>query len=176
MFDSLKSHGYQTRNRVTVLAAGMVLFAGAALICPTAAGASGSTNTFTFTGTYSGTLKLTPSNLNCMFGKTYSGKGFLVSLSHMTGTITGAGKGKWTMTAYPLKKGTTTVAKANVQSLTESSFQSNAFPIISFLETSGSITYEGSKGSIDMKVEFHQVGSQTYTGTSTVTGSWNCND
>jgi len=45
---------------------------------------------------------------------------------------------------YPLKKGTTHVAKANVNSFTDASFQSNGTPIISFLETSGSITYKGS--------------------------------
>jgi len=47
---------------------------------------------FTFKGAYSGTLKLTPSSFNCSYGKTYSGKGFLVTLSHMKGTITGAGR------------------------------------------------------------------------------------
>ncbi len=145
-----------------------------ALGSPGIAGASGSTNTFTFSGAYSGTLKLSPSSLNCMYGKTYNGKGFLITLSHMKGTISGAGAGSWEMSAYPLKKGTTTVSKANVQSITDSSFQSNAEPIIQFVETSGSVTYEGSKGSIDMTVEYHAVGSQSYGGSATVTGSWSC--
>jgi hypothetical protein len=109
-----------------------------------------------------------------MYGKTYSGKGFLVTLSHMKGTITGAGSGAWVFGGYPLKKGTTHVAKANVNSFTDASFQSNGTPIISFLETSGSITYKGSTGSIDMTVEYHSVGSNAYGKTATVTGSWNC--
>jgi hypothetical protein len=92
----------------------------------------------------------------------------------MKGTITGAGTGAWAMSAYPTKKGTTHVGAANVQSLTDSSFQSNGTPIISFLEKSGSVTYEGSTGSINMTVEYHAVGSTTYGKVATVTGSWNC--
>jgi len=51
---------------------------------------------------------------------------------------------------------------------------SNGTPIISFLEKSGSVTYEGSTGSINMTVEYHAVGSTTYGKVATVTGSWNC--
>jgi hypothetical protein len=144
------------------------------MVSPATANASGASNVFTFTGAYSGTLKLTPSSLNCSFGKTYSGKGFRVTLSHMKGTITGAGAGAWAMSAYPSKKGTTHVSAANVKSLSDASFQSSGTPIISFLETSGSITYNGSKGSINITVEYHAVGSTTYGKTATVTGSWNC--
>jgi hypothetical protein len=153
---------------------GTVLFAGVALVSPATAYASAASNVFTFTGAYGGTLKLTPSSLNCSFGKSYSGKGYRVTLSHMKGTITGAGAGAWAFSAYPSKKGTAHVGAADVKSLSDASFQSSGTPIISFLETSGSITYKGSKGSINITVEYHAVGSTTYGKTATVTGSWNC--
>jgi hypothetical protein len=66
------------------------------------------------------------------------------------------------------------VGAANVKSLTDTSFQSSGTPIISFLETSGSITYKGSTGSINITVKYHAVGSTTYGKVATVTGSWNC--
>jgi hypothetical protein len=176
MFESIKrSRGRRLRDTTTALILSGMLFSGAvALVAPSTASAGGASNTFTFKGAYSGTLKLTPSSFNCSYGKTYSGKGFLVTLSHMKGTITGAGTGAWAMSAYPTKKGTTHVGAANVQALTDSSFQSNGTPIISFLEKSGSVTYEGSTGSINMTVEYHAVGSTTYGKVATVTGSWNC--
>jgi hypothetical protein len=169
------SRGRRLRDKTTALImTGIVLFGAVVLVPPATANASGATNTFTFTGAYSGTLKLTPSSFNCSFGKTYSGKGYLVTLSHMKGTISGAGTSAWAMSAYPSKKGTTHVGAANVKSLTDTSFQSNGSPIISFLETSGSITYKGSTGSINITVEYHAVGSATYGKVATVTGSWNC--
>jgi hypothetical protein len=154
--------------------AGTLLFGGMALLAPATVAAKTASNTFTFTGAHSGTLKLTPSSLNCSFGKTYNGKGYLVTLSHMEGTISGAGKGSWAMTAYASKDGTTHVAKANVQSLTDTSFQSDGEPIIAFDETSGTVTYNGATGSIHLSVEYHAIGSTAYSGSSTVTGSWNC--
>jgi hypothetical protein len=164
-----------SRDKVLALfVTAMITFSGVALFSPGTASASGSSNTFTFTGAYTGTLKLKPSSLDCSFGKTYSGKGYLVTLSHMKGTISGAGSGAWAMSAYPFKKGTTHVSAANVNSLTDASFQSNGSPIISFLETSGSITYKGSTGSIDITVKYHAIGSTTYGKVATVTGSWNC--
>ena len=169
------SRGRRIRERVCViLATGAISFATVALVSPGTSGASGASNTFTFAGAYTGTLKLTPSSLNCSYGKAYSGKGFIVTLSHMKGTISGAGTGAWAMSVFPSKKGTTHVTKANVQSISDASLQSNATPIIQFLETSGSITYEGSKGSVDMTVEYHAIGSTTYGKSTTITGSWDC--
>lgn len=176
MFEPMKcSRGRWSRDRAAgIILTGMVLLGGVALVSPGTASASGASNTFTFTGAYSGTLKLTPSSFNCSFGKTYSGEGYLVTLSHMKGTISGVGKGAWGMSAYPSKKGTTHVGAADVHSLTDTSFQSDGSPIISFVETSGSITYKGSTGSINITVEYHAVGSATYGKVATVTGSWNC--
>ena len=176
MFEPMKCpRGWWSRDRVAVIIlTEMVLFSGMVLVSPGTASASGASNTFTFTGAYSGTLKLTPSSFDCSFGKAYSGKGYIVTLSHMKGTISGAGTGAWAMSAYPSKKGTTHVGAADVKSLTDASFQSNASPIISFLETSGSITYKGSTGSINITVEYHAVGSTTYGKVATVTGSWKC--
>jgi hypothetical protein len=176
MFEPIKcARGRRLREKTTALIlTGMVLLGSVLLVSPATASAGGASNTFTFKGAYSGTLKLTPSSFNCSFGKTYSGKGYLVTLSHMKGTITGAGKGPWGLSAYPTKKGTTHVSAANVKSLTDTSFQSDGTPIISFLETSGSITYKGSTGSINITVEYHAVGSTTYGKVATVTGSWNC--
>jgi uncharacterized protein (DUF2147 family) len=151
-----------------------VLFGGATLLAPTTAFAKGASNTFTFSGAYSGTLTLKPSSLDCSFGKSYNGKSYLVTLSHMKGTISGAGAGSWAMSAYVSKQGKNHVAKANVHSLTDTSFQSNAAQIIAFDETSGTVTYHGSTGSIDITVEYHAIGSTTYSGSATVTGSWNC--
>jgi hypothetical protein len=150
------------------------LFGGAILSVPATAYAKGTSNTFTFTGAYSGTLKLKPSSLDCSYGKSYNGKSYLVTLSHMTGTISGAGSGSWAMTAYVSKQGKNHVAKANVHSLTDTSFQSNAAQIIAFDETSGTVTYHGSTGSIDLTVEYHAIGSTAYSGSATVIGSWNC--
>ena len=177
MFDSMKHlPGRGTREKAAALVVtGMFVLGSVAMATPAGAGAK-ITNSFTFTGAYSGTIKLVPASLNCTYGKTYSGKGFLVTLSHMKGTITGAGKGEWAMSVYPSKKGTTKVTKANVQAYNDNAFQSNAEPIVQFLETSGSVTYEGATGSLDMTVEYHQVGSATYGKTATVTGSWNCKD
>jgi len=162
------------RDTTTALImAATVLCGTAVVVAPSMASASGTTNTFSFSGAYGGTIKLNPSSFNCSFGKTYSGKGFLVTLSHMKGTISGAGKGPWAMSLYPSKKGTTHGA-TNVKSLSDGSFQSNGPPMVAFLETSGSITYKGSTGSINMKVEYHAVGSTTYGKVATVIGSWNC--
>ena len=67
------------------------------------------------------------------------------------------------------------MASANVSSPTrDSSFQNNGEPISSLVETSGTVTYRGTKGSINLKVEHHDVGSTTYGGSATVTGSWSC--
>jgi hypothetical protein len=153
MFD-LRQYSRASWNRrgaVVVALTAMVSLGSLTLFSPATAGASGATNLFTFSGSHSGTLKLTSSSL-CLFGKAYSGGGYTLNISHMTGTITGAGKGEW-----------------------DSSFQSNATPIIQFVETSGSVTYHGATGSIDMTFAYHPVGSQTYSGSTTVTGSWNCN-
>jgi len=176
MFQPVKcSRGRRLRDKTTALIlTGMVLFGSVALVSPATASAGRTSNTFTFKGAYNGTLKLTPSSFNCSFGKTYSGKGYLVTLSHLKGTIVGAGKGPWGLSAYPTKMGTSHVGAANVKSLTDTSFQSDGTPIISFLETSGSITYKGSTGSINITVEYHAVGSTSYGKVSTVTGSWNC--
>jgi uncharacterized protein (DUF2147 family) len=154
--------------------AATALFGGAILLVPATAYAKGTSNTFTFTGAYSGTLKLKPSSLDCSYGKSYNGKSYLVTLSHMTGTISGAGSGSWAMSAYVSKQGKSHVAKANVHSLTDTSFQSNAAQIIAFDETSGTVTYHGSAGSIDITVEYHALGSTAYSGSATVVGSWNC--
>jgi uncharacterized protein (DUF2147 family) len=169
-----RARRFRNSNVVTMAITGTVLVGGAIVLAPPTAYAKSSSNTFTFTGAYSGTLKLKPSTLDCSFGKTYNGKSYLVTLSHMKGTISGAGSGSWAMSAYVSKEGKSHVAKANVHSLTDTSFQSNATPIIAFDETSGTVTYHGSTGSIDLTVEYHAIGSTTYSGSATVTGSWNC--
>ena len=177
VFVTMKSAcGWRSSKVAAAAIAGTVLFGGMALLAPSAAVAktASNTNIFTFKGAHSGTLKLTPSSMNCSFGKSYNGKSYLVTLSHMKGTISGAGKGLWAMTAHVPKQGTTHVAKANVHSLTDTSFQSNASSIIAFDETSGTVTYHGSTGSIAISVEYHAVGSTTYSGSAKVTGSWNC--
>jgi hypothetical protein len=168
-----RTRGGRTTKVAASTIAATVLLGGTLLLAPATAYAKPASNTFTFAGAYSGTLKLKSSNLDCLYGKS-NGQSFIITLSHMKGTISGAGPGLWTMTAYPMKKGTNQVAKANVHSLTDASFQSNADPIIAFDETSGSVTYHGSTGSIDMTVEYHAIGSESYGGSSTVTGSWNC--
>jgi hypothetical protein len=175
VFKTMKiTRGRRSPGVAAATAAGTLLFGGMALLAPWSAVAATASNTFTFTGAHSGRLKLTPSSLDCTFGKAYNGKSYMVTLSHMAGTISGAGKGSWAMTAYVPKQGTTTVAKANLQSLTDTSFQSNGEPIIAFDEKSGTVTYNGSTGSIRIDVEYHAIGSTTYSGSSVVTGSWNC--
>jgi hypothetical protein len=163
--------------RLTTGAAVVALLGGGlVLLAPGVAGAKDATNTFTLKGAYNGTLKLSPSSLNCSYGKTANGKSYLVTLSHMKGTITGAGvgPGAWTVTAYVPKEGTTHVASANVHALNDTSFQNAGQPITVFDETAGTITDKGSKGSMNISVEFHALSSPTYGGTTTVTGSWNC--
>jgi uncharacterized protein (DUF2147 family) len=174
MFNDIKSIRSWSLSKVTAVSlGGMLLMGGAMLSTPSIAAAGTPSNSFTFKGAYSGTLKLSPSTLNCMSGKTYNGKGYLVTLSHMSGAISGAGSGPWAMSLYVPKLGTTKVAKADVKSLTDSSLQSNGFPIIAFDETSGTITDNGSKGTVNLSVEYHKVGG-SYGKTSTVTGSWSC--
>jgi uncharacterized protein (DUF2147 family) len=169
-----RARGWRTAKVAAAAITATALFGGALLLAPTAAYAKTTSNIFTFTGAYSGTLKLKSSNLDCSFGKSYNGKSYLVTLSHMKGTISGAGSGSWAMSAYVSKQGKNHVAKADVRSLTDTSFQSNAEPIIAFDETSGTVTYHGSTGSIDITVEYHAIGSTSYSGSATVTGSWNC--
>jgi uncharacterized protein (DUF2147 family) len=176
MIDQVKSsrRWYSVKGRVAALTAVALLSGAMALLAPSTALATTAVNTFTFKGAYSGTLKLSPSSFNCSFGKSYNGKSYLITLSHMKGTIKGAGSGPWAMTVNVPKQGTTNVAKADVKSLTDASFQSNGYPIVAFLETSGTVTYNGSKGSIHLTVEHHVVGSLKYQGLATVTGSWSC--
>jgi hypothetical protein len=174
VFETMRRRRGSAKVGAAVVAAAACLSGGMALLVPSTAGAKTATNTFTFGGAYSGTLKLTPSSLNCMSGKTYSGKGFLVTLSHMKGTITGAGSGPWAASFHVAKQGANHVASADLQSLTNSSFQNSGVPIMALDETSGTITYKGSKGSINLTIESHAVGSTTYGATGTVTGSWSC--
>jgi len=175
MFASMKStRGWSSPKLTAAVMAGTMLSGAIALLAPSVADAKTASNTFTFSGAHSGTLVLTPSSTNCSFGKTYNGKSYMVTLSHMKGSISGAGKGPWAMSAYVSKQGKNHVAKANVHSLTDTSFQSNGVPIIAFEETSGTVTDKGSTGSINITVEYHAVGSTTYSGSATVTGSWNC--
>jgi hypothetical protein len=156
------------------VAVAALISGGVVLLVPSVAGAKAPTNTFTFTGTYSGTLKLTPSSENCSFGKTLNGKSFMANLSHLKGSISGAGSGPWGLTVYVPKKGTTHVAQANVHALNDTTFQSNGATITELEETSGTIKYEGSTGSVNLKVEHHSLIGNTYSGSDTVTGSWNC--
>jgi uncharacterized protein (DUF2147 family) len=175
MFATMKNaRGWRTTKVAAAAIAATVLFGAMALLAPSTAVAKTASNTFTFKGVHSGTLELTPSSMNCSFGKSHNGKSYLVTLSHMKGTISGAGTGPWAMTAYVSKQGKTHVVKANVHSLTDTSFQSNAVPMIAFDETSGTVTDNGSTGSISISVEYHAVGSTSYSGSTTITGSWNC--
>ncbi|HEY5271986.1 MAG TPA: hypothetical protein VIJ34_02005 [Acidimicrobiales bacterium] len=174
MSDAITSlRSWSSSKVAAAVLVGMVLIGGTVLAAPSVAVAGAPSNSFTFKGAYSGTLKLSPSTLTCMSGKTYSGKGYLVTLSHMTGAISGAGSGPWAMSLYVPKLGTTKVSKADVKSLTDSSLQSNGFPIIAFDETAGTITDNGSKGTVNLSVQYHKVGG-SYGKTATVTGSWSC--
>ena len=172
MFDTMTSHSRWTSAKFAAVAWGGVLLVGGLALAPSTASANTTSNAFTFKGAYQGTLKFTPSSFTCTYGKTYNGKGYLVTISHMKGTISGAGSGPWAMTAYVPKQGTTQVAHADVNSLTDTSFQGSGVPINAFDETSGAITYNGSKGSINLSVEYKT--GATHGRTSTVTGSWNC--
>jgi hypothetical protein len=165
--------GKLARAKVCVAVAALV-GGGVVLVAPSVAGAKSATNTFTFKGTYSGTLKLSPSSLNCSFGKTLNGKSYMVNLSHLKGKISGAGSGPWGLTAFAPKQGTTHVAQANVHADNDTTFQSNGATITAFDETSGTVTIKGKTGSVNLKVEFHTLAGNTYSGSDTVTGSWNC--
>jgi hypothetical protein len=171
VFDTMRGKGARASIGVALVALmGGVLV----LVAPGPAGAKGATYTFTFGGAYNGTMKLTPSSFNCSSAKAFSGKGYLVTLSHMKGTISGAGSGPWAATFHVAKQGTNHVASADLQSLTNSSFQNSSVPIMALVETSGTITYMGSKGSVNLMVKSHTVGSTTYGAAGTVTGSWSC--
>lgn len=175
MIHAMKSTRKSSRRKkdaVTLSAVALVV-GGLAQFAASTAGASGTKNTFVFKGAYSGTIKYPPSTGFCSYGKAYSGKGYLVTLSHMTGTIKGAGSGPWALTLFAPKIGTNHLAKANPKLISDSSFQ-NAATIVSFFETSGTITYNGATGSLHLTVVHHVVGSTTYRGISTVTGSWSC--
>jgi hypothetical protein len=143
-------------------------------MAPTTAGAKSAVNTFTFKGTYGGTLKFTPSSSNCLFGKTANGKSYMVQLAHLKGTLTGVGATSWGFGAFVPKQGTSHESHANVQAINETSFQSSATPITVFDETSGAVTYHGKSGSVTLKVEYRTLGSTTSSGTDTVIGSWSC--
>jgi hypothetical protein len=171
MFGTMKGKGARAKVWPAVVA---LIGGGVVLLAPGVASAKAATNTFTFGGAYTGTLKLTPSSFNCSFEKAFSGKGYLVTLSHMKGTISGAGSGPWAATFHVAKQGANHVASADLQSLTNSSFQNSGVPITAIVETSGTITYNGSKGSINLAVKSHTVGSTTYGAAGTVTGSWSC--
>jgi hypothetical protein len=171
MFDIMKGRGARASVGVAVAA----LIGGSLLLLgPGVAGAKGATNTFTFTGMYGGSLKLTPSSENCTYGKTLNGKSFMVNLSHLKGSVTGAGSGPWGLTVFVPKQGTTHVAAANVHALNDTTFQSNGSPITALDETSGTVTTNGTTGTINLEVEYHTLAGNTYGGTDTVTGSWSC--
>lgn len=145
-----------------------------ALLAPSTADAKTAVNTFTFKGAYSGTLTLTPSSDDCLFSKSYDGKSYLATLSHMKGTIKGVGAGRWAMTVHVPTMGTTHVAHVDVHSYGTSSFQNNSVPITAFIVTSGTVTDRGATGSITLTVVHHVIGTLVYRGVDTVTGSWNC--
>ena len=145
-----------------------------ALMPSSVAGAKTTTNTFVVKGAYSGTLTLTPSSDDCLFSKSYDGKSYLATLSHMKGTIKGVGAGPWAMTLHVAKMGTTHVAKVDVHSYTNSSMQNNSAPLTQFIVTGGTEVDNGATGSVTVTVVHHIIGTLVYKGVATITGSWNC--
>lgn len=176
MFEPMKStrRWYSVKWRVAALAAVVLVPGGMAFLVPSSAAAKTAVNTFTFKGAYSGTLTLTPSSFDCLFSKSYDGKSYLATLSHMKGTLKGVGAGPWAMTLHVPKMGTTHVANADVHSYSDSSFQNNSTPLTSFVETSGTVSDNGATGAITLTVVHHVIGTLVYKGVATVTGSWNC--
>ena len=174
MNDTSTSRRHSVRTRVIALSAVAVLPTALVVLAPTVADAKTAANTFTFKGAYSGTLTLTPSIGDCLYSKSYDGKSYLVNLSHMKGTIKGVGAGTWALAIHVPKMGTTHVASEDVHSYTDTSFQNNGAPLTSFIEMSGTVTDNGTTGSVSLTVEHHVIGTMVYKGIATVTGSWNC--
>lgn len=72
MLDTSKSRRAWSPDRVAAIALTGTLQIGGGLFARSTAGAKTASNTFTFKGAYSGTLKLSPSSFDCSFGKTYN--------------------------------------------------------------------------------------------------------
>jgi hypothetical protein len=152
---------------VAVLLAGVAGFASTA----TAAG-SGAVNTFTVSGKYHGTLTLANPGTDCIINE-YKNPHLAdsVNLEPLTGVLSGLKPKIWSFLATESKQGTF-VTKHTNPATSAKLRPANLNAVIAFSQTSGSITFDGTTGSVNMKMVFDSGVADTVT--ETVVGNWTC--
>jgi hypothetical protein len=167
--DAFKTRTARSRIGFTAV----VLLAGVAGLVPTASAAPGGTvNTFTVSGKYHGTLTLTNPGADCIINE-YSNPHLSdsVNLDPMTGVLSGLKPKIWSFLATEPKQGTF-VTKHTNQATSAKLRPGNLNAVIAFSQTSGTITFDGAKGSVNMKMVFDNGVENTVT--ETVVGNWTC--
>jgi hypothetical protein len=164
---------FQTRRVATVGFTVAVLLAGVAGFAPIATAASGgAVNTFTVSGKYHGTLTLANPGTDCIINE-YSNPHLSdsVNLEPLTGVLSGLKPKIWSFLATESKQGTF-VTKHTNQATSAKLRPANLNAVIAFSQTSGSITFDGTRGSVNMKMVFDSGAADTVT--ETVVGNWTC--
>jgi hypothetical protein len=158
-------------TRVGFVAA--VLLFGVAELAPTATAAGGgAVNTFTVSGKYHGVLTLTNPGTDCIINE-YSNPHLSdsVNLDPLAGVLSGLKPKVWSFLATESKQGTF-VTKHTNQATSAKLRPANPNAVIAFSQTSGSITFNGMTGSVNLKMVFDSGVADTVT--ETVVGNWSC--
>jgi hypothetical protein len=166
----------------TGVALGALLTLGAVFLPAVPAGAKKAVNVFTMKGSYSGTITLNTHNCVILkgIGGTYSGpNSYTISLNKLKVAIPGLGMKSAYMSINEPKAGTFHVGHGKPGSDKNVSITDKDGPD-NFSEISGTVNIKGSKGSVNLVMEYEPPVSMTtgaaptYSGSETVTGSWSC--
>jgi hypothetical protein len=161
------------RARTGLAFTAVVMLAGVTGLLPISPGAGGSTvNTLTVSGKYHGTLTLTNTGADCIINE-YSNPNFSdsVNLDPLTGVLSGLKPKSWSFLATEPKQGIF-VTKHTNQATSAKLKPANPNSVVAFSQTSGTITFDGTTGSVNMKMVFDNGIENTVT--VKVIGSWAC--
>jgi len=151
----------------------VTLLAVVACCSPTASAApGGAVNTFAVMGKYHGTLTLTSPGADC-FIEEYSNPHLsdAVKLGPITGTLSGLKPTIWSFLATEPRQGTF-VTKHTNEATAARLRPENPNQTIAFSQTSGTVTFNGATGSVNMKVVFNNGYEDTVS--ESVIGNWSC--
>lgn len=166
-----------TNRRVTAkvgLVTVVLLVAFAALV-PAATNVGGSTvNTFSLSGKYHGTLKLTNPSRDCYIYEFPASSHLYdtIKLDPLTGVLSGLKTTSWFFLDTEPKQGTYVSAHTSSSSHGARIEAENPNVSISFSQTSGTIKFNGKTGSVNMKMVFNTGVENTVT--ETLIGNWSC--
>jgi hypothetical protein len=153
--------------KMAAVTAAVLTCLGGVGVLATSGVASAGTNSFTFSGGLTGTLKLVPS-VDC--GGSAGGE---TQLDDIAGKLKGSKSDQWTLIVIAPKNGTFTIkpASTGVTSETVTLETPGKNEALSWDATKGSITLKGSTGSLNVTVKGTTGGA---SGSVKIKGSWDC--